>query len=301
MPNCIAFFNGKVVKERPSTMGVLWAGQFSVAHSTGSIARYVEECLKEAKGDILTILPSRDGDFSAAELESFGLIQLLHTYAKSDRSNVLVATLAQTVEDPSLSYLYLPLDDGFFDHGVRFDNLPPWEQKRPLAFWRGGCSGSFTSDYSETARYRTVKELLNHPSSDAKLLTRWGWNSGKTIPDEFFGNEVHPSEYCNYKLVLIVDGNVIASSHMWCFGIGSVPLLISNAKCWFSEFLQPFVNYVPVEYDLSDLKSKINWLLTNDAVARKIAENALEFSRTHFSPAFQKKYVRDKIHNFAAR
>jgi hypothetical protein len=37
---------------------------------------------------------------------------------------------------------------------------------------------------------------------------------------------------------------------------------------------------VPIKYDLSDLKEKIEWLVNNDAEARKIAENAMEFART---------------------
>ena len=71
--------------------------------------------------------------------------------------------------------------------------------------------------------------------------------------------------------------------------------MISNTKCWFTEFLIPFVNYIPIQYDLSDLKEKIEWVINNDSEAEKIAQNALQLSREVFSSDFQKKYVMDKI------
>ena len=68
---------------------------------------------------------------------------------------------------------------------------------------------------------------------------------------------------------MIIDGNVIASNHMWGFACGCVPFIISNAKCWFTEFLIPHVNYIPIQYDLSDLKEKIEWVINNDSEAEK--------------------------------
>jgi len=55
------------------------------------------------------------------------------------------------------------------------------------------------------------------------------------------------------------------------------------------------VNYIPVQYDLSDLKEKIEWVINNDSEAEKIAQNALQFSREIFSSEFQKKYIMYKI------
>jgi hypothetical protein len=59
---------------------------------------------------------------------------------------------------------------------------------------------------------------------------------------------------------------------MYGFASGSVPFMISKAKCWFSEFIIPFVHYIPIKYDLSDLIEKIEWVNENDGLAKKIAE-----------------------------
>jgi glycosyltransferase involved in cell wall biosynthesis len=84
---------------------------------------------------------------------------------------------------------------------------------------------------------------------------------------------------------------------MWGFATGCVPFLISNAKCWFSEFLKPFVNYIPIKYDLSDLIEKIEWVRNNDELAEKISKNALEFTDDIFSASFQQSYLKVSINN----
>ncbi|KAI8611735.1 hypothetical protein BC830DRAFT_1139896 [Chytriomyces sp. MP71] len=41
--------------------------------------------------------------------------------------------------------------------------------------------------------------------------------------------------------------------------------------------LEPWVHYVPVEVDLSDLDERIQWLRKNDKAARQISLNAQKF------------------------
>ena len=55
------------------------------------------------------------------------------------------------------------------------------------------------------------------------------------------------------------------------------------------------VHYVPIQYDLSDLHEKLQWLVANDDEAQKIARNAMKFSKTVFSAEFQKAYVESEV------
>jgi hypothetical protein len=106
-----------------------------------------------------------------------------------------------------------------------------------------------------------------------------------------------------YKYILIVDGNVIASSHQWVFGSGSVPIMVTHPGngYWFQKYLEPMKNYVPVSYDLSDLDEKIEWLVAHDVEAREIADNALRLARTVLSSEFQKKYIDDEVQRIVKR
>jgi hypothetical protein len=55
--------------------------------------------------------------------------------------------------------------------------------------------------------------------------------------------------------------------------------------------IKPWVHYVPVSADFSDLEKNIKWIFENDEEARKIADNALEFCRTQLSPEGQRAYI----------
>jgi len=179
----------------------------------------------------------------------------------------------------------------FFLNGVKhyLNNLPLWKDRKSTVFWRGGVSGG----QLESIRCRTVHKLLDYPDSDVKL-TR-GWELPNVIPDNFFSDRVNYRDFLDYKIFLVIDGNCIASSHMWAFGTGCVPLIISDAKCWFNKFLIPFVNYIPINYDLSNLIEQIEWVKNNDAEAEQIGKNALQFAYHNFSPSFQEKYLIDEI------
>jgi protein glucosyltransferase len=65
---------------------------------------------------------------------------------------------------------------------------------------------------------------------------------------------------------------------------GSVLLLVeTDIEEWFYSDIKPWVHYVPVKADFSDLFEKIDWLRKNDEEAQRIVKRAEVFSRYHFS------------------
>ena len=109
---------------------------------------------------------------------------------------------------------------------------------------------------------------------------------------------IHYTEFFKYKIFFIVDGNCIASNHMWGFASGGIPFLISNGRCWFSHLIEPYVHYMPVKYDLSNLIEQVEFIKNNDHFASIIAKNASMFSKEYFSSSFQKKYLLEKMNKF---
>jgi glycosyltransferase involved in cell wall biosynthesis len=288
MVKYIIFKNGELIDKSNHNDDILWCGAFSKATFDGNIVNFVTNYLKKINKSTILALYQSDGNINDEDInDSKDYI--------TENDILIVGTLAQVVEDKRLNYLYFPLDDCFFENGVNdyFQNIPLWNERKSIAYWRGASSGGG----KESARYRVVEKLLDYDKADAKITPWGGWENGKGIPDNYFGNRVHYTEFFKYKIFMIIDGNVIASNHMWGFATGCVPFIISNAKCWFSEFLIPHVNYIPIQYDLSDLKEKIEWVINNDSEAEKIAENALKFSREVFSSEFQKKYLMNKINH----
>lgn len=54
-------------------------------------------------------------------------------------------------------------------------------------------------------------------------------------------------------------------------------------KCFFEKSLEPWVHYIPVSYDFSDIIEKIKWAKSNEEECKQIIDNALEFARSTFS------------------
>jgi hypothetical protein len=182
------------------------------------------------------------------------------------------------------------LDDASFQDGV-LQTLSPynharksWGERQPIAFWRGGCNPAFS------IRSKVADMFYNAPNMDIKLVE---YKDAYRLDRSRFSEYAPISVHFNYKYICIIDGNVIASNHQWVFGSGAVPILITHPDnvYWFQPYLKPMVNYVPVKYDLSDFQEKVDWLVTNDALAKDIMIEAMKLASEVFDPQFQKQHL----------
>ena len=79
----------------------------------------------------------------------------------------------------------------------------------------------------------------------------------------------------DYKYTITLDGNFSP----WARGPSmlyskSVPLVVeSEGTPLYQRSWEPYVHYIPVKLDLSDLIEKIEWLKKNDDKAKEIAHN----------------------------
>lgn len=266
-----------------------WNGPYSIMNTNGSISKYILNVLNDINKDISFIISRNDGILS-----DYGYNDILNKLNKN--SLQIVGTLCtRYINYPNI--LYIPLDDETFTNGLThiLNDIPniEWENKISKVFWRGGSSGGYPSQ-----RTKTVELLYNYSNADVKLIY-WEWNLGMSIPNEYFGDRCNLETHFKHKYILIIDGNCIASNHQWVFGSGSVPIMITHSEnnWWFKKYLVPMENYVPVNYDLSDLQEKIDWLIENDDEAKKIMMNAMELSKTLFSHQGQSNYIKEEIYN----
>lgn len=267
--------------ERTNIPNVYWLGKYSECHQGGEIELFIKEqqCISDKK----VILLGVDGLMSDADYDTH-----------IPEAHAVVCVLAtRTVKRPNI--VYIPLDDGTFARGLtdvlsQFA-LPTWESRKPIAFWRGACTGVESGD---TLRMKLVASLEETQNADAKITRWYGFEKVKNVPTISLCDRVPFQVHFQHKYIFIVDGNSIASNQQWVFGSGAVPIMITHPQneFWFKRFLIPGVHYMAVEYDLSNLNAVIEWLVSHDAEAKQIAENAIDFSRRVFSPEFQKQYLR---------
>jgi len=82
------------------------------------------------------------------------------------------------------------------------------------------------------------------------------------------------------------------------------PALLSNscvlrqdtlAREWYEDKMTPWVHYIPVQYDMSDLFEKISWVKEHDLECRKIARQGRTFALENFAESAVNKYVHSTI------
>lgn len=162
-----------------------------------------------------------------------------------------------------------------------------WSKKINKAVFRGGATGcGFT--VKSNPRFKASLLSKKYPKLlDAGITTMGlkiklsekegvGYNTWKTtgltpaprIPFE---------EQSKFKYILHLDGNVAAYRLGKTLLLNVVILLQeSGSRVWFQHLMKPYVHYVPVKKDLSDLIEKIKWCQKNDELCQRIAENALK-------------------------
>jgi hypothetical protein len=290
----------------PPTVPLYWRGGYSECNVGSVLEQYTTQSVRRYPG-VSAVFTQSDGLIGQEEFNRFSA-ELGHTntgntpagteYARleaagrKDTRSIVCMLCTRQFNRPNL--LLLPLDDDTFNRGLTTVlspiPRPAWEDRVPKAFWRGGSSGCDRP----MLRHRVLDVLHAHPNADV-AFTPGGWPANDAVipPAYFTDHRSDLAEHMKHKYILIVDGNCIASAHQWVFGSGSVPILISHPDndFWFKSYLKPMVNYVPIQYDLSDLAERLEWLVAHDAEAKAIAQGAQHLAATIFTPEFQKAYI----------
>jgi hypothetical protein len=275
----------------------VWGNTFSMCHLNGPIVKFLQTQLNTVPFALI----QGDGVITEKNLK-------LALFDKSDLERLSleysVIGILCTRDTSHPNTIFLPLDDNSFERGVWnvvSDHLQrvPWESKKPIAYWRGCLSGG----ESPTIRTNVVWNLHDFPHADAKLTRNINmdvFHMGRLLFSEdtrFYDDTRSLQEHIQHKYILILDGNCIASALQWVFASGSVPILVTHPgnEWWFRKFLIDGYHYVSVEYDLSNLKEVIQYLVEHDEYAHTIAKNAMEFSKTILSSEFQHGYLMKEI------
>jgi|GEM_PF-1745569 len=202
----------------------------------------------------------------------------------------------------------------------------PWESKTEKVFWRGTPNGPSPSDEDifqdrwETApRFQLVQFSLRTPRSvDAGFIsplceeacpvvwpyTRIGIPNASLLKEKFpIVKTVHPIDHLPYKYLIDVDGNSCCYSRTyWILASNSLLLKQMTDNCqWYYKGLKPYVHFVPVREDLSDLFDQIAWCMKNDAEARKISETGTAFALNHLQFETNIHFLQELLRAYASR
>jgi Glycosyl transferase family 90 len=167
-----------------------------------------------------------------------------------------------------------------------------WSEKKNQAIFRG----QFTGRFPVGMKSDMVKQLSSMEQCDllhrCRLVYYSSFNSTlidaklalpildvrKNFPQEIngvplYGDRVSIEDMLSYKAIIMLEGNDVSSGLKWALYSNSVVLTQTPTKTsWaMEELLEPWVHYVPLADDLSDVEEKMQWIIDNDEEAQMIA------------------------------
>ena len=163
----------------------------------------------------------------------------------------------------------------------------PWYKKRPAVVWRGvttgACPGT-ASEFDQHPRTQLVKRW--HDCADDSIDVGYsGIVQGKDEMRTYVKGNLSMKAQLRYQYVISVEGNDVATNLKWVLASNSVPVMPPpRYETWLLESqLKPWVHYVPVSADFSDLGSVLAWCKKHSRICHEIAQNG----KRYIAPFFQ--------------
>lgn len=153
-----------------------------------------------------------------------------------------------------------------------------WHEKSNRVIFRGKIPG-------KEKRERFFNLYFGNPLCDLGDTSKNGkreWRTGKRTLEE----------QLQFKFILALEGNDVASNLKWVMSSGSIAVMPRpEFETWFMEGqLIPNVHYIEINQDFSDLEERIAYYIEHEAEALKIINNAHEYV-TQFMNSKREKLI----------
>jgi hypothetical protein len=166
----------------------------------------------------------------------------------------------------------------------------PWAEKKAKAFWRGGTSDvnvleKDKEDFSLTPRWNLCALSLKDPESvDARFYTADSPTlKNAVLRANLLSPFISKEEHLQCKYLPDLDGHMCSSPGLlWRLISDSLTLKQESDQIqWFHGAILPYVHYLPIANDMSDVVEKIHWAASHEKEVLEMIENAQEFALSH--------------------
>jgi len=208
--------------------------------------------------------------------------------------------------------------DQYINYELKIEN--DWNKKISTAIFRGATTDcgydsktstrylvhKLSQEWKNNSLYNENNNIDHQPYLNVEIdagLTKIWFNDIKLenkplhYPKQI---EVTPRiefiDMSKYKYVINIDGSVTAFRLSAELNYMSVILKVdSEYSVWYSKLLEPWIHYIPINKNLSDLAEKITWCKNNDDKAKQIAINARQFYKKYINKQFIMDYIQDTL------
>jgi hypothetical protein len=118
--------------------------------------------------------------------------------------------------------------------------------------------------------------------NDVCAIDSGNWHGSVGVMKQTENKYISLPDHCDYKYLIDVQGNGYSGRAKILFH-SNRPVFYQDREWheyWFFE-MKPFVHYIPIKEDFSDLNEKLNWANAHPEECARIAQTALEFAKTN--------------------
>lgn len=172
----------------------------------------------------------------------------------------------------------------------RLSEQIPWENKIPVVFWRGLPNGP--GPYTCHNWKKSARGQISYLSYLYPALINAGFCNNNS--DFIFsardveGIEIHKpwadhAEHMKYKFQLNLDGHTCTYPGLQWRLLSNCTVFLQETDniMWYHTLLKPWVHYVPIKEDLSDIIEKTVWAKNHDDQCHLIALQGQELARKY--------------------
>lgn len=177
-------------------------------------------------------------------------------------------TKSRPIKGDNTNSVILKLEKSRHFMFVKYDK--PFVEKKNMLIWRG-VTGSKTQNREH--RISFMKMYFNNPVCNLGKINEGGG------PDEWKRGKLTIDQHLDYKFILSLEGNDVASNLKWVMSSNSIAVMPKpKYETWFMEgTLKPDYHYIEIKDDYSDLEEKINFYIQNTDKALTIIKNAHDY------------------------
>lgn len=186
----------------------------------------------------------------------------------------------------------------------------PWKTKIAAAFWRGTSTG-YQHSYTPEHWKKTPRGQVCYLSYLFPHLINAGFcntNSDFIIAAreregiELYKSRADQAEHMKYKYQLAIDGHTCPFTGILWRMLSNCTVFLQETKniMWFYSQMVPWIHYVPIKEDLSDLMDKIIWAHQHDKECQKIALQGQILARKTMLPNMTCLYCYKVLKKYAS-
>eukprot|EP00986_Skeletonema_menzelii_P020949 scaffold32788_cov166-Skeletonema_menzelii.AAC.1 len=176
----------------------------------------------------------------------------------------------------SLTYFNDPTNFQLADSPYQWDELMtewdekyPWEKKIDKVVWRGRITG-----YTYKDGDRPRQKLVQYARDFLDIMDIKPSTAKSKMPQD---------DFQRYKAILDIDGNAWSArlGKLLCYNSVVIKVESSYVGYWEKE-IKPWVHYIPVEADFSDLEKTVRYVMDsqNNEQIQQVIKNGQAFCRT---------------------